>query len=197
MHRRPLLALLEDFRVRHPEDRARIDRVERFVRAHTDCFERSCVPGHVTASALIVSPERSHLLLTHHRKLGRWLQLGGHADGDPDVFAVALREAREESGLQRFATLPGDEGRMPVDLDVHIIPARSGDPEHLHHDVRFLLLAEGAEQPQASDESHALRWVAWKELPELAPDESLLRLARRACARLGIGAAAGWGRAEC
>jgi 8-oxo-dGTP pyrophosphatase MutT (NUDIX family) len=140
----------------------------------------------VTASAWIVSPDRAQVLLTQHRKLGRWLQLGGHADGDPDVFAVALREAREESGLARFSTLPGDGGRLPVDVDVHEIPARRAEPAHLHHDVRFLLLAEPGQSLCRSDESADLRWVPWAELPRLAAEESLLRMERRARALLGL-----------
>lgn len=186
MHRRPLLALLDAARTRHPEDSERIDPIVRFVRSHADCFERSCLPGHVTGSAWIVSPNQQEVLLTHHRKLGRWLQLGGHADGDPDVLGVALREAREESGLERFATLPGDAGRLPFDVDVHEIPARGGEPAHLHHDVRFLFLAESGQALRISGESHDLRWVAWDELPRLGVDESLLRMERRARALLGL-----------
>jgi 8-oxo-dGTP pyrophosphatase MutT (NUDIX family) len=187
MHRLPLLALLEEFRARRPQDGACVDRIVRFVDAHPDCFDRRCLPGHITGSAWIVSPDRQQVLLTHHRKLGRWLQLGGHADGDPDVFAVALREAREESGLQRFAVLPGAAGRVPLDLDVHEIPAHGSEPAHLHHDVRFLLLAEPGQGLQTSDESHALRWVPWQALPGIAAEESLLRMDRRARELLGIG----------
>jgi 8-oxo-dGTP pyrophosphatase MutT (NUDIX family) len=186
MHRRPLLVLLEDALARQPENRERIARTHRFVAAHPDCLLRSCVPGHVTGSAWIVSHDHARVLLTHHRKLGRWLQLGGHADGDPDLFAVALREAREESGLERFATLPGDAGRLPLDVDVHEIPAREAEPAHLHYDVRFLLLAEAAQELRLSDESHALRWVPWEELSGLVTEESLHRMARRARALLDL-----------
>jgi 8-oxo-dGTP pyrophosphatase MutT (NUDIX family) len=186
MHRRPLLLLLEAALARQPESRERIARTHRFVAEHPDCLLRSCVPGHVTGSAWIVSHDHAQVLLTHHRKLGRWLQLGGHADGDPELFAVALREAREESGLERFATLPGDAGRLPLDVDVHEIAARAGEPTHLHYDVRFLLLAEPAQELRVSDESHALRWVAWRELGGLVAEESLHRMARRARALLRV-----------
>jgi len=186
MARRPLLTLLEAFLARHPEDRKRVETVTRFVRAHPDCFERSCLPGHVTGSAWIVSPDRRAVLLTHHRKLDRWLQLGGHADGDPDVLAVALREAREESGLEVLQRLPGAGGRIPLDVDVHEIPARGVEPAHLHHDVRFLLTASAREPLRVSQESHELRWVPWEEVERLTQEESILRMQRRARARLGL-----------
>ena len=89
-----------------------------------DCFDRTCRPGHITAAAWILSADRRRSLLTHHRKLDRWLQLGGHADGQWHVEEVALREAREESGLTRFDIVPIDGVLMPFDVDVHEIPAR-------------------------------------------------------------------------
>jgi 8-oxo-dGTP pyrophosphatase MutT (NUDIX family) len=88
-----------------------------FVEAHPDCLLRSCAPGHLTGSAWIVSPDRRRTLLTLHRKLGKWLQLGGHADGDPDLLAVALREAREESGLARLAVVGARAFRRRPPLD--------------------------------------------------------------------------------
>src|SRR5690349_17079955 len=97
-----------------------------FVSAHADCLWRTCVPGHLTASAWIVDAARRRTLLTHHRKLDRWLQLGGHVDGDPDLAASALREAREESGLTRLAVVSTEF----FDLDRHRIPARGEEPEH-------------------------------------------------------------------
>ena len=132
----------------------------------------------------------SQFLLTHHRKLGRWLQLGGHADGDPDSAAPsALREAREESGMDAFrcgrAGRAADGGVLPIDVDVHVIPARPGEPEHEHHDVRFLLVAAPDQPLVISDESNDLRWFAWRELDEVGEDESVLRLARKARRVLG------------
>ncbi len=164
-------------------------RIRALVEARPDCFERTCVPGHVTGSAWVFSADRRRFLLTHHRKLGRWLQLGGHADGDADVAAVALREAQEESGLGPFAFLvpPGPGPIAPIDLDVHAIPARPGEPAHEHHDVRFALVALGGEATPSS-ESHALRWFEMgamdSELAALGADESLVRLGRKARALL-------------
>jgi 8-oxo-dGTP pyrophosphatase MutT (NUDIX family) len=152
-----------------------LHRMVAFVRAHSDCFERSCVVGHVTGSAWLLNRARTHVLLTHHRKLGKWLQLGGHADGDPDVMRVALREAREESGLDSIVPLSDEI----FDVDVHVIPAREADPEHLHYDVRFLLQSRGSDRFHLSDESHQLAWVSAAELPSLDTDESVLRMYRK------------------
>ncbi|MBW2229433.1 MAG: NUDIX hydrolase [Deltaproteobacteria bacterium] len=185
MHRRPLLRLLERYAAAHPEERSCVGRIRGLVESDPDCFLRRCGPGHITASAWILSPDRRRFLLTHHRKLGRWLQLGGHADGDADVLNVALREAREESGMTRFALVSpawagGGEVPMPIDVDVHWIPARPGEPAHEHHDIRFLLVAGPDQLLRVSYESHDLAWLEVERLADLEADESLLRLARKA-----------------
>jgi len=187
VQRQKLLDLLEDYAVAHRDERSCVDAIRGLVESHSDCFERSCLPGHITASAWIVSADYQRFLLTHHRKLGRWLQLGGHADGDPDVEAVALREAQEESGMEHFECLPATAKCRVFDLDVHVIPARPGEPEHEHHDVRFLLVAAQDQPLQLSDESNDLRWFDWSESDKVASDESVARLARKARARLGLG----------
>ncbi|GAC1581077.1 MAG: NUDIX hydrolase [Candidatus Elarobacter sp.] len=173
--------LLEELRAYGPADAreaAMRERLVAFVRAHDDAFERTLALGHVTASAWIVDPSRTRALLTHHRKLGRWLQLGGHVDGDPDVRASALREAREESGLTslRFAQA------AIYDLDIHAIPARRGEPAHDHYDVRFAFEADPAEQLVVSAESSELAWIALDALGAYRADESVLRLARKTAA---------------
>jgi 8-oxo-dGTP pyrophosphatase MutT (NUDIX family) len=190
MPRAPLLALLDRYAQRHPDERGCVERVRALVAAHPDCFLRSCLPGHVTASAWVLSPDRRSFLLTHHRKLDRWLQLGGHADGECDVARVALREASEESGLGELAFLgAGGIGVSPepIDLDVHRIPARPGEPAHDHHDVRFVLVAASA-HTHTSPESRALGWFPMQELDTrlaaLDADESLWRLAHKARALL-------------
>jgi len=180
LHRRPLLALIDDYARRFPAERAVADRFAAFVGAHDDCFERTCVPGHVTGSAWVVTHDGARFLLTLHRKLGRWLQLGGHADGDPDVAWVALREASEESGIAGLALVP-IAGRVRVlDLDAHEIPARGAEPAHVHWDVRFLVAAPPDAAIVVSDESLALRWFP-ADVPLAVPhDESVARLQRKA-----------------
>ena len=151
--------------------------------AHADCLERSCVPGHITGSSWILSPDESRALLTHHRKLDKWLQLGGHVDGDGDLPRSALREAREESGIEDFDFVGAPEALVPLDLDVHEIPARKGEPAHLHYDVRFLLHARTSEI-HISDESNDLRWCTPEEILRLSDEESLLRMLRKAATLL-------------
>jgi 8-oxo-dGTP pyrophosphatase MutT (NUDIX family) len=144
-----------------------------------DPFLRTRLSGHFTASAFVVSADGTRTLLTHHRKLDRWLQPGGHADGDRDLARVALCEAEEETGLQGLAV----EGGM-FDVDRHFIPERRDVPGHWHHDVRYVVRAGADERFVVSEESHAL---AWRDIAEVAADEtidpSLRRMARKWMAR--------------
>lgn len=188
MHRKPLLDLLARYAAAHPDEAAAALRVRRLVETHADCFERSCRAGHVTASAWLLSPDGRRFLLTHHRKLGRWLQLGGHADGDPDPAAVALREAREESGLADLRFAYAADAPVPIDLDVHPIPARGAEPAHDHHDVRFVLVAAPGQTIAASDESNALEWFEMDALESVADDDSVLRLGLKVRRLLRAGA---------
>ncbi len=146
-----------------------------FLFAHEDALERTCVPGHFTASALVIDAGRARALLTLHKRLGRWLQLGGHCDGDGNFAGSALREAREESGIRDLAIDP-----VPIDLDIHSIPAWETEPEHLHLDVRFLVQAPAQAEIRLSDESHELRWCREEELAGIETDESVRRLFRLA-----------------
>jgi len=188
VHRKPLLELLDRYAARHPGEAACVSRVRALVTARPDCFERGCAPGHVTGSAFVLSADRRRVLLVHHRKLDRWLQPGGHADGESDVARVALREACEETGLDGLAFV-GPDGRpgepAPFDLDVHAIPARPGEPAHEHHDVRFLLVAGAGEDARASDESHAVRWIPLDAIGGLDVDAGVRRMARKARALRG------------
>ena len=140
-----------------------------------DAFERRRLAGHFTASAWLVDRSGCRVLLTHHRKLGMWLQLGGHADGDRDLARAALREAEEESGLPDLRV----EGGI-FDIDRHRIPEHKGVPAHWHHDVRYVVRAGETENFVVSDESHDL---AWRDIAALAvdgeADPSLRRMARK------------------
>ncbi len=177
-----LLARLARYRAIFPgEDDAAL-RVQALVAAHDDCLLRTCVPGHVTASAFILDATRTRFLLTHHRKLDRWLQLGGHVDGEPDAREAALREAREESGMSEFTVVPLDasDPSVPLDVDIHPIPARGSEPRHDHHDLRYLLIAAPGQDLVLSDESHALRWFPVREMESVLAEPNLLRLAAKA-----------------
>jgi 8-oxo-dGTP pyrophosphatase MutT (NUDIX family) len=174
-----LLTLLRDFAGLAPESESDSVRFSRFVKDSPNCASRDLKSGHLTGSAWLVSQDGRHVLLTHHRKLKRWLQLGGHADGDLDLAAVALREAREESGLPDLAVEPDI-----FDLDAHHIPARGDEPEHTHWDIRFVVRAGADEDFVLSEESIELAWMNIIDLAnDLAFDESLRRMARRWLAR--------------
>ncbi|MFN0006277.1 MAG: NUDIX hydrolase [Planctomycetota bacterium] len=150
------------------------DRILAFVDAHPrDAHLRTCLEGHLTASALVLDATGERALLTHHAKLGKWLQLGGHCDGDANLAAAALREAIEESGIEDLEIDP-----LPIDLDVHPIPARRGEPKHLHLDTRFLVHAPKGAVGRASEESIELRWFTREEASDLETDDSVRRLLR-------------------
>lgn len=191
MHRRALLDMLACYRNTFPDESEVVERICALVCSHADCFDRTCRPGHITGAAWIVSADRRRALLTHHRKLDRWLQLGGHADGQSEVEQVALREACEESGMRGFEFVPIEGSLLPLDVDVHHIPARYDDTGHMiedaheHHDIRFLLVATGGEQVRASDESHDVAWFTPDEIVELTTEESVIRMMRKALELLG------------
>ncbi|MFI1923308.1 NUDIX hydrolase [Streptomyces sp. NPDC020377] len=142
--------------------------------AHPDGMWKACGDGHVTASALVIDPERGRVLLTLHKKMRMWLQMGGHCEpADESVRAAALREATEESGIGGLALLPGG----PVRLDRHPTPCA------WHYDVQYAALAPAGAVEAISDESLDLRWFAYAEVAGVA-DESVVRLLEAARARL-------------
>ena len=141
------------------EERMRQQTVE-FILANPNCFERSLQIGHVTGSAWIISSDRSQALLTHHRKLDRWMQLGGHSDGNPNTLDVAFREATEESGLSDIKIA----SNKIFDIDVHLIPARGEEPEHFHYDIRWLFEADLKIPLIISSESKDLKWLPLEQI---------------------------------
>lgn len=151
------------------------DRLMEFVETNSDCFERTLETGHITGSAWVVNKAGTHVLLTHHRKLDMWLQLGGHVDGNSDIPEAALREAIEESGLNDLHMVSPDI----FDIDIHLIPAHKTEPAHYHHDVRFLFQATDSEDYIVSDESHDLAWVEIVKLDQYTTEKSMLRMAQK------------------
>jgi len=170
-----LIELLGAYQTKYPLESPTVDRYVSFVESYSDCFERSLLVGHVTASAWLVNAAGTHVLLTHHRKLNRWLQLGGHADGHTNVLEVSLKEAHEESGILKIQTLSS----QLFDIDIHRIPARKNEPAHSHYDARFALQVSGSNTFTVSDESLALRWIKISELSEHTDDASMIRMAEK------------------
>jgi 8-oxo-dGTP pyrophosphatase MutT (NUDIX family) len=146
-------------------------RILEFIDAHEDALHRSCAPGHLTGSALVVDPASGTFLLLHHAKLRRWLQPGGHADGDGNLAAVAQREATEETGIEGLrVVLPA------IDLDVHLVEPPREEPHH-HYDVRYLVVTPPGAVAVGNHESTDLRWATVDELVDLGCDAGVRRMA--------------------
>ena len=140
---------------------------------YPDALERSCRPGHLTGSGLVIDPVGHRILVLYHSKLQRWLQPGGHADGDSDLARVALREAVEETGIDDLRLV-----EPAIDLDVHRVDP-PGESPHEHHDVRFLVVAPNGAEPVINHESKAFRWIISSELFNVNAESGLCRLVDR------------------
>ncbi len=165
---------------RHPEDAATVGRFRELLDEGRRAFVREHHGGHFTASALVFAPELGSIVLTHHRKLDIWIQLGGHADGEADLATAARREAEEEAGLSGLRLASPEI----VDIDIHPIPAHGAEPAHEHYDVRFAFVAAGGRDLFVSDESHDLAWVAVGRIGDYSEEASLHRAVTRALAQL-------------
>ncbi|MGK2930910.1 MAG: NUDIX hydrolase [Acidimicrobiales bacterium] len=143
-----------------------------FVDHHDDALHRSCRRGHLTGSALVVSADGTRMVMLHHRKLRRWLQPGGHCDGDANLAAVALREAAEETGITGLRIDP-----VAIDLDVHEVHPPA-DGLHLHLDARFLVLAPPGAALDRNHESTAIRWARPQDLDDIGVDDGTRRMVR-------------------
>lgn len=146
-----------------------------FVKRQPQCWQRSTVEGHITASAWIIDPAHDHALLVHHRKLDRWFQPGGHIEDDADLFGAARREAQEECGLPTLTPV------VPAifDIDVHAIPANSKEQQHLHYDIRFAFYADPHAPLVVSAESKAVRWFPLETLLADDTEISIRRMAAK------------------
>ena len=172
------------------EERRTAKTILDFVGNSPRCFERQNTAGHITGSALVTDPRLERVVLTHHKRLGKWLQLGGHSDGHHLTWEVAMREAWEESGIEGLRHLEvspwpfsrnaletnaaGDAPQL-FDLDTHEIPAHKTEVAHIHYDIRYLIVAPADAVPVISDESHDVRWFELAEARRLTGDPSMNR----------------------
>jgi len=149
-----------------------------FAASLAEPFSRKQWPAHFTGSAVVVTLDGARVCLLHHAKLNRWLQPGGHADSADggDMAQTALREAREETGLEVELV-----SQTPLDVDVHVIPARKDEPEHRHLDVRYLVIAKNPEAlAHDPNESHGAQWLTWEEALARADEAPLKRMLSKA-----------------
>lgn len=172
MTRNLLLDQLREFTTNYSEELVFIEQFITLLR-HPEAYQRHHLPGHITGSAWIVDPKQQAALLVHHAKLNKWLQPGGHSDGNEDTLAVALGEAQEETGIINF-----DIAQTSFfDLDIHPIPERKDMPAHDHYDVRFLFFASVNDKVIISEESHDVKWISFDKLPEKTGNNtSILRM---------------------
>lgn len=177
-----ILRLLDAHQPADAKEAHDIELIMRLIAEHPNIISQNCEVGHITASALIVDPTSQRALLHFHKRLRRWLQVGGHADFETDFAQVALREAREETGLPDLSFYPPTENPTPIDYDAHTIPQRGDVPAHLHLDFRYLLVTRNpANLAPAAGESMCFRWLRFEEALASGDeiDDSLKRLLRK------------------
>ena len=175
MNRHSLIQQLQAHKAFDEREQAMAVALLQFVQTYENCAARELQIGHLTGSAWILDQDLTHTLLTHHRKLNLWVQLGGHVENDADMLSAAWREASEESGLQNFRLLVPDI----FDIDIHTIPARNNEPEHFHYDIRYAFQADRQAPLTVSSESRELAWVALDKIEALTTEESILRMVRK------------------
>ncbi len=146
--------LLSNYNPSYEEEKIYKSRIIHFIENYKNIFSRTQTHGHFTASSLLLNKDCTKFLLMYHKKLNKWLQLGGHCDGESDILAVAIKESSEESGIEDIVPI----SENIFDIDIHAIPANSKDPEHFHYDIRFLLKANNDDFVK-NEESHELKWV--------------------------------------
>jgi 8-oxo-dGTP pyrophosphatase MutT (NUDIX family) len=174
MHRAAIIQLLNDFSPLLPEEQAFKSRIIAFIENEPDCFKRGHLAGHITGSAFIVNETYTKTALVLHAKINKWLQPGGHADGDSDIMRVALKEAEEETGLTQLKVV-----KQIFDIDIHTIAERKAVPVHLHYDIRFLIMANEAEPFLISDESADIQWIDLAEMANYNNEASIARMVEK------------------
>jgi 8-oxo-dGTP pyrophosphatase MutT (NUDIX family) len=175
MHRNYLLKLIANYHPSSSEEIKHKEDIINFIKNNERCFDRKLQHGHITASAWLLNKTGEKALLTHHKKLDKWIQLGGHCDGDPDVLNVAIREIQEESGLKNVKPVHD----QIFDIGIHFFVGNVNEEKHYHYDIRFLLQAQKDEKIKVSNESKDLKWIS-KNLDELPNNEtSILRMFKK------------------
>ncbi|CAD5251025.1 MULTISPECIES: NUDIX hydrolase [unclassified Imperialibacter] len=176
MSRKELISLLSHYETLHSSEVHYAPRFVSLLQNFLGCFRRDLVSGHITGSAWVVSPSLDQVVLLHHKKLNRWLQPGGHADGEEDILKVATKELEEETGLSTYKWITKDI----FDIDIHLIPERGNEPAHFHYDIRFIAMADALAPLIINHESRDVRWVPLSSVTEETGfEESILRMVKK------------------
>lgn len=175
MYRKKLIKLLEKYIPSSKEEHKTKEDLITFINENHNCFDRELEKGHITGSSWLLNKEGDKALLMHHMKLDRWFQPGGHADGDSDILAVAIKEAQEESGINAIEAVDGEI----FDIDIHLIPENKKDKSHFHYDIRFLLQVKSDEELSNNGEAKELRWINREGVSSLTKEESVIRMVRK------------------
>lgn len=165
-----LVGTLASYLKRHPNAQPTVDAFKAFLTDHPNGVYRTCLYGHLTASSWVINHDQSAFLLLHHKKLNKWIQPGGHADGNWDLQAVALKEAKEESGLQSLFVVDS----TPLHISIYNIPAYKDTPSHLHFDVCYAIQASEDETLMLCDEAHAMAWFYLPQQPATLDEDVAL-----------------------
>jgi 8-oxo-dGTP pyrophosphatase MutT (NUDIX family) len=173
MHRNDLLNMLNRYRTRFMDEVAYVRRAISLISQDENIFDRAR-PLHITASTWVVNPDRTLVLLLHHRKYGQWFQPGGHADGDADVLRVALRECAEETGIDSSQIKLIDPELF--DVDIHTVPTIGGVQAHGHIDLRFVVEIDDRLDLPGNNESHAVKWFELHEIMHYSKFRSTYRM---------------------
>jgi 8-oxo-dGTP pyrophosphatase MutT (NUDIX family) len=170
-----LLVLLQKYNTYDASELIMKNQIIDFIKTEKNIFGKMNQKGHITASSWIINANATHALMTHHSKLDRWLQPGGHTDEGEDVLSGAIREAKEETGLKNLKVASTEL----FDVDVHLIPERKGVTEHFHYDIRFLMIASMKEPLVLTHESKDLKWFSLEELDRMGFDPSIQRMVEK------------------
>ncbi len=171
MSRKELIGKLNNYKAFNKYEEMMQNRLLRFVKKEADCFNRELLNGHVTASCWVMSDTKNEVLLIHHAKLDKWLQPGGHCDGNENIYEVAKTELKEETGL-----IPTSQNDAIFDLDIHTIPERNGIPEHEHFDIRFVFIVNRNKELIHNHETKGMKWMQLKEVDKYTKEDSVLRM---------------------
>lgn len=176
MKREKLINLLKNYNPDNVLEKEQKTQIIEFICNDDNFYKRDNMSGHLTGSAWIINRDRKKALLTHHLKLGKWIQLGGHVDGDEDIFETSFREAKEETGLTSIRAL----SQSIFDIAVFWVPKSGKQDAHYHYDIRFLFEADDKEKLEIDkNESADLKWVPVEEVHKYEAEEPLIRMAEK------------------